>query len=88
MNNHTKQLCRRAVLALVLLGSPFSAIAQTPPVPGGDGMFVYNAQHKSLVETWAAGFTADTGIKVTIRKGGDTELSNQIVRPPRRPTCF
>src|SRR4051812_10086138 len=40
---------------------------------------VYNAQHDSLTKEWVAGFTRDTGIKVTVRNGGDTELANQIV---------
>src|SRR5690606_5394599 len=40
---------------------------------------VYNAQHESLTEAWVAGFTAETGIKVVIRNGGDTEFGNQIV---------
>lgn len=40
---------------------------------------VYNAQHDSLTKEWVAGFTRETGIKVTVRNGGDTELANQIV---------
>jgi ABC-type Fe3+ transport system substrate-binding protein len=46
----------------------------------GRGITVYNAQHESLTKAWADGFTKETGIKVTIRKGGDTELANQIVQ--------
>src|ERR1700712_785216 len=44
------------------------------------GVLVYNAQHVSLAQEWAAGFTKETGIKVTLRNGGDTELGNQIVQ--------
>jgi len=40
----------------------------------------YNAQHPSLTQEWAEGFTRDTGIKVTIRRGNDTELGNQLVQ--------
>ncbi|WP_430335294.1 iron ABC transporter substrate-binding protein [Rhodococcus sp. ACT016] len=40
---------------------------------------VYNAQHESLTQEWVDGFTAETGIKVTLRNGSDTELANQIV---------
>jgi iron(III) transport system substrate-binding protein len=55
--------------------------AQTAPVKANAaGIVVYNAQHESLTQAWAAGFTADTGIKVTVRNGGDTELGNQIVQ--------
>ncbi len=45
----------------------------------GDGIVVYNAQHESLAKEWAEGFTKETGIKVTLRNGGDSEFSNQIV---------
>lgn len=40
---------------------------------------VYNAQHESLTQAWADAFTAETGIKVELRNGGDTELGNQLV---------
>lgn len=45
----------------------------------GEGIVVYNAQHESLAEEWAAGFTKETGIKVTLRNGKDMEFANQIV---------
>ena len=45
----------------------------------GGTLTVYNAQHESLTEAWLAAFTAKTGIKVTVRNGSDTELSNQII---------
>ena len=45
-----------------------------------DGIVVYNAQHQALTEAWADGFTKDTGIKVTLRNGDDTELGNQLVQ--------
>ena len=41
---------------------------------------VYNAQHESLTQEWADGFTAETGIKVTIRQGSDLEVGNQILQ--------
>lgn len=44
-----------------------------------DGIVVYNAQHESLAKEWAEAFTKETGIKVTLRNGGDSEFSNQIV---------
>ncbi|MEV0298238.1 iron ABC transporter substrate-binding protein [Nocardia sp. NPDC050710] len=40
---------------------------------------VYNAQHESLTKEWAEAFTKETGIKVTLRQGGDTALGNQLV---------
>ncbi|GGD97914.1 iron ABC transporter substrate-binding protein [Aureimonas endophytica] len=45
-----------------------------------EGITVYNAQHESLTKAWAEGFTKETGIPVTLRKGSDTELGNQIVQ--------
>jgi len=44
------------------------------------GIVIYNAQHESLTKEWAAGFTRDTGIKVTIRNGDDMEFANQIAQ--------
>ena len=41
---------------------------------------VYNAQHESLTKSWVEGFTRQTGIKVTVRNGDDTEMGNQIVQ--------
>jgi iron(III) transport system substrate-binding protein len=60
-----------AALALGLISAPAMAEDQ--------GIIVYNAQHESLAKEWAAGFTKETGIKVTLRNGGDSDFSNQIV---------
>ena len=46
---------------------------------GGDELLVYNAQHESLTKEWIEAFTKETGIKVTYRQGGDTELGNQLI---------
>lgn len=40
---------------------------------------VYNAQHETMTQAWADAFTEETGIKVNLRKGSDTEMSNQII---------
>jgi iron(III) transport system substrate-binding protein len=56
----------------------FSLIA-APAMADDNGIIVYNAQHESLAKEWAAGFTKETGIKVTLRNGGDSDFSNQIV---------
>ncbi len=40
---------------------------------------VYNAQHESLTKEWVDAFTKETGIKVTLRQGGDTALGNQLI---------
>jgi iron(III) transport system substrate-binding protein len=62
-------------LAAALIFAPSETRAQAD-----DGIVVYNAQHASLTEEWAKGFTKDTGIKVTIRKGSDMETANQILQ--------
>ena len=56
----------------------FSLIA-APAMADDEGIIVYNAQHESLAKEWAAGFTKETGIKVTLRNGGDSDFSTQIV---------
>ena len=45
-----------------------------------DGIVVYNAQHETLAQAWADAFTAETGIKVTLRSGEDLELGYQLVQ--------
>ena len=60
-----------AALALGLVAAP--AMAEEA------GIIVYNAQHESLAKEWAEGFTKETGVKVTLRNGGDSDFSNQIV---------
>ncbi|CAM5484183.1 iron(III) transport system substrate-binding protein [Aquamicrobium terrae] len=54
-------------------------LAAAPALADDEGIVVYNAQHESLAKEWAEGFTKETGIKVTLRNGGDSEFSNQIV---------
>lgn len=67
---------RAAALAASLLFASFGASAQATP----EGIVVYNAQHASLTQAWVEAFTRETGIKVTLRQGGDTELGNQLVQ--------
>ncbi|MDL2400245.1 iron ABC transporter substrate-binding protein [Rhizobium mayense] len=61
-------------LAAGLAVAPFAANAA-----GSEGIVVYNAQHETLTQAWADGFTKETGIKVTIRNGSDMQFANQIV---------
>ena len=69
-------LVRGLALSVGLLGTTCGVMAQT----AADGIVVYNAQHASLTQAWANGFTSATGIKVILRNGGDTELGNQLVQ--------
>jgi iron(III) transport system substrate-binding protein len=64
-----------AVMAAALTTFSTASIAQT----ADDGIVVYNAQHESLTQAWADAFTKETGIKVRLRNGSDTELGNQLV---------
>ena len=64
-----------AVFTLAVLASD-----QTRTQENAQTIVAYNAQHPSLTKEWANGFTRDTGIKVTIRRGNDTELGNQLVQ--------
>src|ERR1700754_3812868 len=68
---------------LLTLGTAAIGVAvATIPTLAEDsaGIVVYNAQHESLGEAWVDGFTKETGIKVTIRNGGDTEMANQLIQ--------
>ncbi|HTJ59152.1 MAG TPA: iron ABC transporter substrate-binding protein [Devosiaceae bacterium] len=69
----SRNLSRLASLCAFLLLWPAVARAD-------DGILVYNAQHQALTQSWADGFTKETGIKVTLRNGDDTEMANQIVQ--------
>ncbi|NIK59086.1 iron ABC transporter substrate-binding protein [Kribbella shirazensis] len=40
---------------------------------------VYSAQHENLTKAWAEAFTKETGIKVQVRKGGDSSMGHQLV---------
>ncbi|RWP13590.1 MAG: iron ABC transporter substrate-binding protein [Mesorhizobium sp.] len=65
----------------VLAGATALAISlvASPVMAQDSSIVVYNAQHESLTNAWVEGFTKETGIKVTVRHGGDSDFSNQIV---------
>ncbi|MEB0045204.1 MULTISPECIES: iron ABC transporter substrate-binding protein [unclassified Pseudomonas] len=75
MTTRIPSFLKKALLAtaLVSAGHVYAA-ADT------DGIVVYNAQHESLTKSWVEGFTKETGIKVTVRNGDDTEMGNQIIQ--------
>jgi iron(III) transport system substrate-binding protein len=62
-----------STIAVVLGGTACSSSDES------DELLIYNAQHESLTKEWIDAFTKETGIKVTYRQGGDTELGNQLV---------
>lgn len=66
--------------SLALLSSSIFLSTQSVAAEKSDGLVVYNAQHENLVKSWVDGFTKETGIKVTLRNGDDSELGNQLVQ--------
>ncbi|BES85646.1 iron ABC transporter substrate-binding protein [Pectobacterium araliae] len=64
----------------VLLASGLTLSASANAAENDEGIVIYNAQHENLVKSWVDGFTKETGIKVTLRSGSDTELGNQLVQ--------
>lgn len=76
MRNLLSRAAGAVALAFGLCAGSAPGLAQ-----GADaGILVYNAQHASLAQAWADGFTKETGIKVTLRKGSDLEFANQIIQ--------
>lgn len=73
---------RGSSLAILIAVGTLALLGIKPTVAAADdeGIVVYDAQHESLTKAWSEGFTRDTGIKVTLRKGDDIELGNQIVQ--------
>lgn len=66
-----------ALLSSVALAAGLTACSSSSEE--ADGLLIYNAQHESLTKEWIDAFTKETGIKVTYRQGGDTELGNQLI---------
>ena len=69
----------RRVMALLSVLAVVSAATACSSSDQSDELLVYNAQHESLTKEWIDAFTKETGIKVTYRQGGDTELGNQLI---------
>ncbi|MDR2263554.1 MAG: iron ABC transporter substrate-binding protein [Enterobacter asburiae] len=66
--------------SLALLSSSIFLSTQSVAAENNEGIVVYNAQHENLVKSWVDDFTKETGIKVTLRNGDDSELGNQLVQ--------
>ncbi|MBV8041327.1 iron ABC transporter substrate-binding protein [Pluralibacter sp.] len=69
-----------AYCSIALVTSSLFLAPQAFAADSSEGIVVYNAQHENLVKSWVDGFTKETGIKVTLRNGGDSELGNQLVQ--------
>lgn len=70
---------RGRVIPLLFTVVLTSGLAGCSPSDESDGLLIYNAQHESLTKEWVDAFTEETGIEVTYRQGGDTELGNQLI---------
>lgn len=75
MNPRLPARLKAAFLVTALLGAGHVYAA-----PSAEGIVVYNAQHEGLTKAWVEGFTRETGIKVTLRNGDDSEMGNQLVQ--------
>lgn len=74
----------RSMLRPALVSLAIGSLLLTGCSSGGggvpeDALVIYNAQHEQLTEEWVEAFTAETGIEVVLRNGGDSELANQLV---------
>ncbi|WP_027502065.1 iron ABC transporter substrate-binding protein [Rhodococcus sp. UNC363MFTsu5.1] len=76
-----KTIAGAAFLASTLVGATACSNDSDTGTPANtpEAITVYNAQHESLTQEWVDEFTAESGIEVNLRNGGDTELGNQIV---------
>ncbi|KXP10582.1 iron ABC transporter substrate-binding protein [Tsukamurella pulmonis] len=72
-------LVTMASLTIAGCGSSGDGAAPSGSNAAGGDLTLYNAQHDTLAKEWVEKFTAETGIKVTIRQGKDSELAQQII---------
>ncbi|NKX49683.1 extracellular solute-binding protein, partial [Arthrobacter deserti] len=74
-------LATAAALVLAACGPAGGAPEGSAPPAATENadLTVYNAQHETMTQAWVDEFTAETGITVSVRKGKDTEMSNQII---------
>ncbi|NMD57184.1 MULTISPECIES: iron ABC transporter substrate-binding protein [Tsukamurella] len=84
MSLRTRSTLAAALLAVASLtitacGSSGDGAAPSSSGAAGGELTLYNAQHDTLAKEWVEKFTAETGIKVTIRQGKDSELAQQII---------
>lgn len=87
MNRSLRLLSAAAAASAVALAlTACSGGGSTPAAStGGDDLAgqtitIYNAQHEELTKSWTDAFTKATGIKVQVRNGDDTEMSQQLIQ--------
>ena len=77
---------------LAIAGSAFALLVAAPvgAGPGWRGIVVYNAQHESLTQAWADGFTKrdrHQGDAAQRQRHRARQPDRRRKAPPRRPTC-
>jgi iron(III) transport system substrate-binding protein len=65
---------------LRLLAATIALAISAPALAQEGEITVYTSQHAALTQEWADAFTAETGVTVSIRKGTDILMANQIVQ--------
>ena len=87
MNRSLRLLSAAAAASAVALAlTACSGGGSTPAAStGGDDLAgqtitIYNAQHEELTKSWTDAFTKATGIKVQVRNGDATEMSQQLIQ--------
>lgn len=73
-----------AVAAAVLLALTACGSGGGTGAGPDNALVLYNAQQPELMQALVDGFTRQTGIAVTVRKGSDSEMANQLVREGSR----
>ncbi|MDQ4212503.1 iron ABC transporter substrate-binding protein [Microbacterium capsulatum] len=84
MNRRIRLISAVAATAAAALTLAACSGTASPASSGGDlagqTITVYNAQHETLGKEWIDAFTKATGIKVQVRNGDDTEMSQQLIQ--------
>jgi iron(III) transport system substrate-binding protein len=71
-------ITRRGLLRAGAAAGVGVAISRVPALAADETLLIYNGQHRKLTDAVVAAFTKATGVKVTVRQGGSSQLSNQI----------
>ena len=66
-------------LGLLGCGANRTSPAAEEYVPDRGALQVYSAQHQNLTAAWVDAFSAETGVRVQVRKGQDASMGHQIV---------
>ncbi len=80
MNRNRRAAVSAAVATVVILAASGCGTSGASTDAGNQTLVLYNAQHENLMTAVTDAFTAKTGIKVEMRNGDDSELSNQLMQ--------